>query len=118
MWISHLGVTMLKKNAPSYEQQQRAFRLRSLIGEKLSLLDGHRYARVHPSAGLHYMIGLHVPEAVIMEALGKTNDAVMNATGAGDDRRPVVNASAYFTATVRELCRERGIATPIHWGKR
>ena len=92
--------------------ENKAFRLRDRIGEKLKLISGDRRPGAHPDVGLHYVIGLHVPEWVIEEALRSLNDAHMNDMAG---RRSLKDPAAYFTACVREICNEAGEHPPINW---
>lgn len=67
----------------------------------------------HPDAGLYYLFGLHVPEHIVMAALGVMQDARLRNR---DSEQPTINnLSAYYTATVRSMCADAGVETPINW---
>ena len=77
------------------------------IGEQLKRMSGNRDMSSHPSLGFHRRVAYLVPEAIIMEALAATRDAVDDQHGG---RKLLRNgASAYFAGTIQKMAAREGI---------
>jgi len=61
-----------------------------------------------------YLIGLHVPSAIIREALADMQDKRLNSLNPECEKR-LQNPVAYYLSRVKALCAEHGIHTPINW---
>lgn len=98
-----------QKNPPGL-----AHRLKDYQVEVVNKCEGRIGHDDHPSAGLFYRIGEEVPSEIVKQALAQMQDKRQDRL-ADDDRPKVRNLRAYYIATVREMCRERGVETSINW---
>lgn len=71
----------------------------------VNFYERHRGKTDHESAAMFYQIARYVPEPIIYEALAALEDF-------HDD---VISPTKYYIGTVRGICQERGIETPINW---
>jgi hypothetical protein len=98
---------------PNNAEKRRAFRLRNYQVEVINKCTGRQAAAENPDQALYYLIGLHVPEPIIMSALESVQDARLRNR---DPQQPTINnLAAYYVATVKSKCAENGIETPIRW---
>lgn len=89
------------------------FRLRDYQNEVLNKLEGHPHNSDHPAIRVLYRIAEYVPENVVHAALEATQDQRLRNLSDSDNHNH--NLTAYYLATVRNMCHEKGIQTEINW---
>ena len=92
-----------------------AYPLADYEREVLNKCVGRNPMAEHPKAGLLLLIARHVPQEYVMEALSATQDARNN--NLNPDAKHIKDLERYYFGTIKRMCREHNIETPIKWGK-
>lgn len=94
------------------------FRTRDMILEKISLMCHSRNGSRNRNEGFYMQVAKYIPEPVILSAIGATNDAYMRSMSpSAEERKPLGDPAKYFAGTLRNLCAEKHIISPIRWEK-
>ena len=82
--------------------------------EVLNKCEGRPANTGHPSWRMFCKIAWYAPDPIIHAALEAMQDARNN--NLNPDMKHVGNLTKYYLGTVRTMCREQGVETPIKWG--
>lgn len=99
----------LKKGGDGKRSEPEAFRIQEMVEEKLVMYGA---AKKHKNAGLYHMMGQYLPEPVVMAALARVNDKVMEGRAGGSIPKDL---HRYFIGVVRSICIEQNHESPINW---
>jgi uncharacterized protein YdaU (DUF1376 family) len=97
-------------NSPIKKRAEKsAWRIHSLIDEKLQ---SYGAGGKHQHAGLYHKMCQYLPEPLIMAAIARVNDKMLEARAASIASKDL---HRYFIGVVRSMCKEEGIESPINW---